>query len=392
MNFDKPVFNSVILRQILKEENLRADEADPIELSKKVEGSFSNCDPERIRELLETVERPMLSCKSARDIDFNQTPEIRFFIAGMLSEGLTLLNAPSKGGKSRLLLQMALSLCFGENFLGRQCKKTSVLYMPLEDYRVDFENRLKLFLQDRDPPENLYYLIGEDFGVHVPTLNRGQLIPLLQNAMLEHPDIEVVMIDVFGLIRSEQQKGEDFMKHERRDLLTLVQFASKHRIAMIVAHHVSNTSKRTGKLSAIGSGAGSYVVSGTVHAEMLISPKGEHGERIFSCEGRRIPEQKIALLDDFPRWKYGGSKEDFETANDPLIQTIRFLVDGNGGKWRGSSKQIMEEIPHLGYTVNRNTFSPAFCRKLGNTGISYRSIKNGSGVLHEFKSIKAASL
>ena len=391
MNFDKPVLNELILKNILKSENLRIDEVDPVELSEKISGSFSNCDPERIAELLDEMERPVISCRSARDIDFNQTPEIRFFIAGILTEGFSLLNAPPKGGKSRLLLQMALALCFGEKFLERQCRKSSVLYLPLEDYRVDFENRLKLFLQGKSPPDNLYYLTGEDFGGRIPTLNHGQLIPLLENALFEHPDIHVVMIDVFGLIRSNRQKNEDFTVHERRDLMALLQFASKHRIALIVAHHCSKSGSRSGRMEAIGSGAGSYVISGTVHAEMLIS-KGERGERYFSCEGRRIKEQKFALLDDFPRWRYAGSKEEFEIANDPLIQTIRFLVDGGGGKWRGSSKQIMEASPHLGYMVNRKTFSPSFCQKLGNAGISYKSIKNGSGVLHQFEDIKTNSL
>ena len=387
--FDKPPLNEIILKNILKQLSLSIDEADPYYLSEELGESFSNCEPERITSLLSNMDRPIPVCKSAANIDFNLTSPVEFYIAGILSEGLSMLTAPAKGGKSRLLLQMALALCNGSIFLNRQCKKVSVLYLPLEDARVDFENRLKLFLDGKDPPANLYYLTGEDFNYQVPTLEEGQLIPLLEKNLKLHPDIKVILIDVFGIIRSKRGRAENFTDHERRDLQTLIQFVSKHRIAMVVAHHISKTGQRASGLKAIGSGAGSYVISGTIHAEMMISPQLEHGARYFSLEGRRIPSQKFALIDDFPKWKCGGTKEEFLSANDPIVQAVRILCEEHGGTWTGSGKQLAEANPQITSCISRKTFTPTVIQRLSNAGFSYKTIKNGSGFLHRFSSIKS---
>ena len=268
-----------------------------------------------------------------------------------------------------------------------------MLYLALEDARMDFENRLGLFLDGKDSPSNLFYLTGEDFNFNTPTLDygKGQLISFLEESLRIHPDIQVVLIDVFGIIRSKRQRNEDFTQHERRDLLSIIRFVSKHHLAVVIAHHVSKTQKRlgNGKIEAIGSGAGSYVVSGTVHAEMVISPKGEHGERIFSCEGRRIPSQRFVLIDDFPRWKCAGTAEEFEAVNDPIVQAVRVLCAKNGGKWRGTAKQIQDANPKITSCVSKKTFDNKMYQRLQNAGFQYRSIKNGSGVLHEFTSMNS---
>ncbi len=332
-----------------------------------------------------------LCAPAAIDLDLDQTPEVQFFIDGLLPEGAAFLNAPPKGGKSRLLLQMALELCNGGLFMGRRCRRVGVLYLPLEDARIDYQNRLRRFLNGQKAPTNLYALTGEDFSYNVPTLENGQLDKLLEANLQYHPDIRVILIDVFGIIRSERRPGEDFTAVERRDVLQLVRLAERHHIAVVVAHHVSHTKRRSGETEAVGSGAGSYVLSATIQCEYLLR-KSADGHHVFTAEGRRIPRQEFAVVDDFPRWRCEGDAEIFQITHDPLIMTVKQMVKDGGGHWRGSGKEIVDAnqcfgFPQLGRSVNKNTFTAAVRAKLERSGLVYRQVKNGSGVLHDFKSM-----
>ena len=337
--------------------------------------------------------RKPIICGSAANINLDVDSQPEFYIPQILGQGVTFLNAPPKGGKSRLFLQMALALCDGDYFMGRKCKKTGVLYLALEDEKCDFKPRLDLFLQGNNAPTNLYCATSEDFDYTPPTLENDELIQLVESNLQAHSDIKVVLIDVFGTIRSKRHKGEDFMDVERRDIQSLIKLAAKNNIALAVSHHVSH-GKRKGTPETIGSGAGSYVVAATVHAEMLLYPdkdSGEEGIYTFSVQGRRMPLQKFTVKDNFPMWEFLGNQEEFEIKNNPIAITIKHIVENSdSGEWTGTAKNIISyneenELPPINENINKNTFSRDFIRKLSFLGISYKTVKNGNGIIHRFK-------
>lgn len=342
------------------------------------------------------ISSPPLICEAASDIDIDNACEPQFFIPQILAEGVSLLNAPPKKGKSRMLMQMAIALCRGETFMGRQCSRVSCLYLALEDERIDFENRLRLFMDGEEAPNNLFFATKEDFDYGIPTLENDELIELVEANLKMHSSIRVVMIDVFGAIRSNRQKGEDFMNHERRDVESLIRMAARNHIALVVAHHVSHSKKR-GLVETIGSGAGSYVLAACVHAEMLLYQQTSRTEDdcyTFSVQGRRMPLQKFTIEDRFPRWRFCGGADEYEAANNPLIVTIKHAVDHNENKrWCGSASELLEygiehKLPAIPNKINRNTFTPKVVRQLAIVGISYQQVRNGKGaVKHQFREI-----
>lgn len=310
--------------------------------------------------LSEKKEKPQQLCTSVQSINLEDVQAPEFFVPHILSTGVTFCNSPPKGGKSRLFMQLALALASGGVFMGRQCRKTDVLYLALEDERQDFESRLRLFLQGKEAPANLFFATSEDFDYCPPTLENDELVDIIQDNLRARPGIRVVLIDVFGCIRSKRQRGEDFMDTERRDIQTLVRLAAKNNIALLVAHHVSHT-KRRGTLETIGSGAGSYTIAATIHAEWLLITN-DRGTT-FSVQGRRIPLQKFAVEDCFPHWRYCGGVDEYEAANDPLIITIKHIVDhSDTGKWSGSGSDIVRYgqengLPVIPEKINKHTFS-----------------------------------
>ena len=325
------------------------------------------------------------------DIDFQKTPKVKFYIDDILTEGLYFLTAFSKVGKSRMTMQMLLAICNGAQFLGKNTTQTAVLYCALEDERIDFENRMNKFLQGSPQPRNFYYYTKEAFDLDTPTLDDGSyLIPLLESVLKEHPNVKVVAIDVFNRIRSEKKPGADFTAHEQKDLNKLLKLTAKYGLSLIIAHHVSKGGLRADRQSSIGSGAGSYVISGTVHGELEIAlDKDDEKRAKFSYKGRRIRSGHLAVRDEYPFWKLEGDWEAVTFADDPTVATIKYLVR-EFGQWRGTAKQLVEanrkneNLPPIIKKPNKKTIEK-FARRLQSVGIRYIQHPHGTApVEHEF--------
>ena len=325
------------------------------------------------------------------DIDFQKTPRVKFYVDDILTEGLYFLTAFSKVGKSRMTMQMLLAICNGAQFLGKNTTQAAVLYCALEDERMDFENRMNKFLQGSLQPRNFYYYTKEAFDLDTPTLDdNSYLLPLLESVLKKHPDIKVVAIDVFNRIRSEKKPGADFTAHEQKDLNKLLKLTAKYGLSLIIAHHVSKGGLRADRQSSIGSGAGSYVISGTVHGELEIAlDKDDEKRAKFSYKGRRIRSGHLAVRDEYPFWKLEGDWEAVTFADDPTVATIKYLVR-EFGQWRGTAKQLVEanseneNLPPIIKKPNKTTIEK-FARQLQSAGIRYIQHPHGTGgVTHEF--------
>lgn len=336
------------------------------------------------------IDYSKIHCKSVADIDFSKTPHIKFYVDGILAQGLTFMNAFSKVGKSRMEMQMLLAICRGRMFLGRETYKCGVLYLALEDEQVDFEPRMNKFLNGEPQPDNFHYATKDMFDYKPPTLDDDNLLTFIREQIKAFPDIEVVSIDVFGVIRSARQDREDFTMHERRELDKLLKFTAEMGIALIIAHHVSKAGLHQYRNSATGSGAGSYVISGSVHTEIEIALDPDDNKRAkFSVKGRRLPAIQFAIRDEYPFWKLEGDWDAIKFAEDPVVATVKYLVK-RYGRWKGSAKELMdvnretEELPAIDKSINKKTIMK-LARQLQSAGIRYIQHPHGSaGTIHEF--------
>lgn len=328
------------------------------------------------------------------DIDFNQTPEVQFYVEDLISEGLSFLTAFSKVGKSRMILQMLLDICNGASFLKKKTMRSDVLYCAFEDEQIDFENRLKKFLNGAPLPQNFYYYTKENFNYVTPTLGEDtMLIPLIEHIIKQHPTVKVVAIDVFGVIRSKRPSGMDFTMHERADINELLRLAAKYKIAVIVAHHVAKSGLNADRQCSTGSGAGSYVVSGSVHAELEIALDRDDQKRAkFSFKGRRIRSGSLAIRDEFPYWILEGNWDEIKVNENPVVSMVQWLVD-KYGSWTGSATDFYNQNLKSGQPLlikkpNKRTFLEV-SDHLKRFGIQYIEHPNGSGgSKHEFRKLE----
>lgn len=109
--------------------------AEPIEI-KKIEDEA---------ELLSDDKIPKsISLKELLEMNI-EPPHI--VVENMLYQGLTILAGAPKVGKSWLCLDLCISVCKGQQFLGLKTNKCDCLYLALEDSKYRLQTRAKKILK-----------------------------------------------------------------------------------------------------------------------------------------------------------------------------------------------------------------------------------------------------
>lgn len=143
---------------------------------------------------LEALHKPSLPKTSEfKDLMEKELPAIRWIVAGMIAEGLTILAGKQKLGKSWLLLALGLAVSMGGRFLDSiKVEQCEVLYLALEDNERRLQDRLKLLL-----PPGGRVPAGFHYATRWPRLDADGL-QLLETWLDEHPRVKLVIIDTWG--------------------------------------------------------------------------------------------------------------------------------------------------------------------------------------------------
>ena len=162
------------------------------------------------------------------DKDFDViVPVVEDFLPG---NGVFLFCGSSKIGKSWLALDIGLHVSTGKKFWDYEVKKTSVLYLCLEDGERRLQDRM--FTLANEYPSSFYYTTE---SMTIDT----NLIQQLDEQMKIHPDIGLIIIDTLAAIRGEQiaVSGNVYLG-DYNIVRSLHEFALKHNITILMVHHV----------------------------------------------------------------------------------------------------------------------------------------------------------
>lgn len=138
--------------------------------------------------------------KSAADLLRQAFDPVRYLVPGLLPEGLILLAARPKVGKSWLALDLAINTATNGELFGRPVRGGDVLYLALEDNDRRMQSRLLKLGADR--------MDLSRFGF-VTDWPRGEFGALAIHEWVDaHPEARLVVIDVFTKLR-EMTPGRD---------------------------------------------------------------------------------------------------------------------------------------------------------------------------------------
>ena len=153
---------------------------------------------------------------------------VSFVVDDLLPQGLHLLAGAPKIGKSWLALWLCLCAAQGKplwTFATRPCE---VLYLCLEDSFQRIQSRL--FDLTEDAPPTLH------FAVMSQQLHNG-LVEQIEQFLKEHSQTGLIVIDTLQRIRTAGNDANQYAS-DYRDIGVLKALADKHRIAILLVHHL----------------------------------------------------------------------------------------------------------------------------------------------------------
>ena len=138
---------------------------------------------------------------SAGELMKKEKKPINFVVEKFISQGVHFLAGHPKSGKSWLSLWLALCVSNGNNLWGFKTNKSKVLYFCLEDT----ENRIQDRLEGMPgcDTDNLLFMYD------APNMDNGFDV-FLKKIVKEEPEIKLVIVDTFQLIRGEQFAGNAY--------------------------------------------------------------------------------------------------------------------------------------------------------------------------------------
>jgi hypothetical protein len=203
----------------------------------------------------------------------------------ILVEGTCILSAKPKLGKSWFVLGMCLAICNGEDFLGYKTKKCSCLYLDLETSESIQKKRLIKASAGEPIPDNFY------LDTETDNLENG-FVDQINNYLEQDPDIGVVVVDVFQIIRSRQdaKNKENEYQHAYRDITPLNNLAMEKHISIILVCHDRKMVDENDPFSNI---LGSTGLQGAVSQMIVMFQKTKDDPITVAIKGKTIDAQPI---------------------------------------------------------------------------------------------------
>ena len=207
---------------------------------------------------------------------------LTFLVEDLLPQGLHLLAGAPKIGKSWLALWLCLRVAQGEplwNFPTHSCE---VLYLCLEDSFQRIQSRL--FDLTEDAPPTLH------FAVMAEQLHSG-LVEQIEQFLKEHPATGLIVIDTLQRIRTMSNDANPYA-NDYRDIGVLKALADRHRIAVLLIHHL----RKLGDDDPMNMISGTTGLSGATDSNFVLrrSKRRENTATLY-CTGRDIPYRELSL-------------------------------------------------------------------------------------------------
>jgi len=233
------------------------------------------------------------------------------FIAGILTEGLTLLAGPPKIGKSWLALGMAVTVAQGGEIWGKAVEQSGVLYAALEDSQRRLAERLATMGLDEAA------MGGFRLVFKMPPLDwRG--LEALEQAMDD--SCRVVFIDTWKKVKPQAQGGGTLYDEEYETLGRIREFAVDRGIAVVLVHHTREMVDSSNVLNEISGSTGVQApADGLLVLKKVHTEDDERKGRLY-ITGRDLEEDELTLVFNDGAWSV--TKMDM-TLRERVIELLR---------------------------------------------------------------------
>lgn len=286
---------------------------------------------------LKTVSMPELY-----DTVFGSRPPL---IDGLLYSGVYLFAGAPKVGKSFLMAQIAYHISSGTALWGYSVKKSTVLYLALEDDYSRLQRRLyRMF--GTDSADNLY------FSTYANSISEG-LDKQLKGFITDHPDTKLIIIDTLQKIREVGGDGYSYA-NDYQIIAKLKEFAGEYGLCMLLVHHTRKQQSDdkfdmiSGTNGLLGAADGAFIL----HKEKRTS-----NSAVLEISGRDQQDQKLYLTRNLERLTWELEKAETELWREPaepLLETVAQFITEDNAEWCGTPTEL---VAVLGVDMKANALS-----------------------------------
>lgn len=166
--------------------------------------------------------------KTAAELLSREFAPIRWLIPGLLPEGLMLLAARPKVGKSWLALDVAIACATGGEIFGRRVERGDVLYLALEDNDRRMHSRLSKLGATGAGLGDLQYATDWPRGIEGAAA--------IHDWIKAHPRARLVVIDVFTKLRAAAEGRETAYSVDYSDV-SMLKPPTDRSVSILLVHH-----------------------------------------------------------------------------------------------------------------------------------------------------------
>lgn len=313
-------------------------------------------------------------------LDQQVFPELEWIVDGIVPEGMGLLVAPPKAGKSWLVANIGLACASGGSALGRiQVKPRPVLYLALEDGHRRLQSRFRALMEGQQLPTDLEV---------VTRASAGEALLVIDEFLRRHQhDSPLVVVDTLGKVKPPKASYEDSYASDYR-----FGGALKARIddvpggCLLLVHHT----RKAESADFIDSVSGTQGVAGSADFILVLNRKRHADDAVLSVTGRDVIENEYALTTTDGRWSLDGmdlmdaaatvaNRKETAELGDRSAEALRFV------KGRPLGTRAAELAEHLG--INDDT-AGRYLRRLHDAG---RIGKSGRGIYTPLSEVSGVS-
>lgn len=365
--------------------------------SKKDPNELLMSNPEELKTAVAAAKRKVrkvykrgVASIAASDLQTAKIDPPEWLIPDVLPQGLAILCASSKVGKSWMAMQMCLAISRGKEFLDYASNQAGCLYLALEDGIFRLKDRLNKVLDGGKAPSNFYLSIKAN-GLD------GGLIKQLDEEFEEHPDIKLIIIDTLQKVRGSAKKDEIAYATDYRELGALKEYADNKRICIFLIHHLRKMADENDVFNMISGSNGIMGVCDTIF--IIYKKKRQDENAVLFMTGRDIRQQDVVVHFDETkyRWEMVGTAEEEERKrkkreyeNNPIVKTVKDLLKQYPMGWKGTATDLIKAVYDV--TGSPCIYSTAALGKeitnietqLYYDGIEHSMKRSGSSRVHYF--------
>ena len=254
-----------------------------------------------------------LVCMSSSELCSIVLEREPYIVDGLLKKGLAVLAGSPKVGKSWLVLQLCMQIARGEPFWGLKTRGGDVLYIALEDSAERLQRRLMTITEEASDRLQLCLgcsALGDELERELGSYSRS------------HPDLRLVVIDTFQMIRgkvAQMSYANDYSEVSR-----LKSLADSLKICILLVHHT----RKLGDTDSFNEISGTNGIAGSADTLMVLKkPKRASRSATLTCTGRDIGDRelKLEMEPDTCLWKCVSSTDDMGAK--PLAPELTELLE-----------------------------------------------------------------